>query len=140
MLQQFGEKASGTRGTPQDFYQLRQQCIDSNVLFEDSTFPASNKVLFYAGNQESFKWLRPQELCENPQLFVDGFSRFDVRQGYLGDCWLLAAAANLTQHTKLFSRVVCDDNSFELMYAGIFHFRCVFIVSLKVVKLNDLFI
>lgn len=54
---------------------------------------------------------------------MDGYSRFDVQQGELGDCWLLAAAANLTQDPQLFFRVVPDDNSFEENYAGIFHFR-----------------
>lgn len=36
----------------------------------------------------------------DPQLFVEGYSRFDVQQGELGDCWLLAAVANLTLHRK----------------------------------------
>lgn len=66
------------------------------------------------------------EICDDPQFFVEGYSRFDVQQGELGDCWLLAAAANLTQDPKLFFRVVCDDNSFEEEYAGIFHFRVSF--------------
>lgn len=41
-----------------------------------------------------------QEICDDPQLFVEGYSRFDVQQGELGDCWLLAAVANLTLHRK----------------------------------------
>lgn len=109
----------------QNYHEIRQQCLVAQTLFEDSTFPATDKSLFYSENDETFEWLRPTEICENPRFFVDGFSRFDVKQGRLGDCWLLAAAANLTQNTKLFSRVVCDDNSFVHMYAGIFHFRCV---------------
>lgn len=64
-----------------------------------------------------------QEIADDPQLFVEGFSRFDVQQGELGDCWLLAAVANLTMYPNLFFQVVPEDQSFNENYAGIFHFR-----------------
>lgn len=64
-----------------------------------------------------------QEIADDPQLFVEGFSRFDVQQGELGDCWLLAAVANLTLYRKLFFQIVPDDQSFTDNYAGVFHFR-----------------
>lgn len=62
-------------------------------------------------------------MVEDPHLFVEGFSRFDVQQGELGDCWLLAAVANLTLYRRLFFQIVPDDQSFTRDYAGIFHFR-----------------
>lgn len=126
---QFGEKTSGfsCQGGAQDFYTLRDRCIESGSLFEDPEFPASDRSLFYTRYAESgYEWKRPDLICganDRPRFFEKGYSRFDVRQGKLGDCWFLAAAANLTQYDKLFSRVVCDDNSFEDKYAGIFHFR-----------------
>ena len=61
---------------------------------------------------------------ENPQFFVEGASRFDVNQGELGDCWLMAAIANLTLNESYFQRVVPQDQNFsDGSYAGIFHFR-----------------
>lgn len=123
---QVGETSSSLRGQEnvQDYYQIRQRCLDSGSLFEDPEFEAVDKSLFFSRRPDRhYEWLRPSEICEDPQFFVEGYSRFDVQQGELGDCWLLAAAANLTQDQNLFFRVVCDDNSFEDSYAGIFHFR-----------------
>lgn len=69
------------------------------------------------------EWLRPTEIADDPRFFVEGYSRFDVQQGELGDCWLLAAAASLTMDHKIFTRVVPDDQTFEDNYVGVFHFR-----------------
>lgn len=94
------------------------------MLFEDPEFPAIDASLQFSRRMDRHvEWLRPSEISDDPQLFVEGYSRFDVQQGELGDCWLLAAAATLTQDPKMFFRVVPDDQSFEEHYAGIFHFR-----------------
>ncbi|XP_043281587.1 calpain-A isoform X3 [Venturia canescens] len=121
-----GEKGSGirSRGDVQDFAQLRQQCLESGQLFEDPEFPANDSSLFYSRRPDRYiEWKRPMEIADNPQLFIEGFSRFDVQQGELGDCWLLAALANLTLHPNLFTNIVPEDQSFDDEYAGIFHFR-----------------
>jgi len=86
---------------------------------------------------------------DNPSFFVGGASRFDVNQGALGkspyskvlrnenfpfilsfnkshssgNCWFLAAVANLTMNDSLFYQVVPKDNSFQDDYCGVFHFR-----------------
>ncbi|KAL7037807.1 hypothetical protein ACKWTF_009368 [Chironomus riparius] len=121
-----GERGSGSRSRKnvQDFYKIQQQCLESGKLFEDPEFPATNDSLFHSYTSDArFEWLRPKEICKDPKFFVDGYSRFDVRQGDLGDCWLLAATANLTLNPKVFFRVVCEDNNFDENYAGVFHFR-----------------
>ncbi|XP_045781220.1 calpain-B-like isoform X6 [Maniola jurtina] len=110
--------------TYQDFKEIRSRCLADGRLFEDPEFPAVERSLFYKERLDrNLQWLRPSEICEDPQLFVEGYSRFDVQQGELGDCWLLAAVANLTLHRKLFFQVVPDDQSFDEDYAGVFHFR-----------------
>nr|XP_040240105.2 LOW QUALITY PROTEIN: calpain-A-like [Anopheles coluzzii] len=122
-----GDRNAGQRSSfdVQDFYQIRQQCLDNGTLFEDPEFPASASSLMYSKRPDRhYEWLRPHEICDGPEFFVEGFSRFErVQQGELGDCWLLAACANLTQDHKMFLRVVPEDNSFEDGYAGVFHFR-----------------
>lgn len=93
-------------------------------MFEDPEFPAIDSSLQFSRRMDrQVQWLRPLEIADNPQFFVEGFSRFDVQQGELGDCWLLAATASLTQDSRMFFKVVPDDQSFEENYAGIFHFR-----------------
>lgn len=121
-----GEKGSGfrPRGAIQDFNTLRRECLATGRLFEDPEFPADDSSLYFSRRPDRYiEWKRPMEIADNPQLFVEGFSRFDVQQGELGDCWLLAAVANLTMHSNLFFQVVPEDQSFEENYAGIFHFR-----------------
>ncbi|XP_061381005.1 calpain-B-like isoform X6 [Danaus plexippus] len=110
--------------TYQDFKEIRSRCLSEGRLFEDPEFPATDRSLYYKERLDRpLTWLRPGEISEDPQLFVEGYSRFDVQQGELGDCWLLAAVANLTLHRKLFFQVVPDDQSFDEEYAGVFHFR-----------------
>ncbi|XP_037876069.1 calpain-A isoform X2 [Bombyx mori] len=110
--------------TYQDFKDIRSRCLAEGRLFEDPEFPAVDRSLYYKESLDRpITWLRPGEISDNPQLFVEGYSRFDVQQGELGDCWLLAAVANLTLHRKLFFQVVPDDQSFDEDYAGVFHFR-----------------
>ncbi|RZC41841.1 calpain-B [Asbolus verrucosus] len=85
----------------------------------DLTAKAAEGYVF----RNSIKKKTFKEIVSNPQLFVEGFSRFDVQQGELGDCWLLAAVANLTLYRRLFFQIVPDDQGFDEDYAGIFHFR-----------------
>nr|AAT77811.1 calpain B [Gecarcinus lateralis] len=122
----FGERGSGLRprGQVQDFYELRQQCLDNGTLFEDPDFPAEDTSIFFSRSPpKPFEWKRPHEITDEPQLFIDGATRFDVKQGELGDCWLLAAVANLTLNRRLFYQIVPSDQGFGDNYAGIFHFR-----------------
>ncbi|CAD5227137.1 unnamed protein product [Bursaphelenchus xylophilus] len=107
-----------------DFNTERQRCLDERRLFEDPEFPAADSSLYFSKRPKmEIEWKRPAEIVSDPQLIVGGESRFDVKQGALGDCWLLAATANLTLREELFYRVVPPDQSFTENYAGIFHFQ-----------------
>lgn len=60
-----------------------------------------------------------------PQLFVDGPSRFDIKQNHFENCWFLTAASAIAMREDLLYQVVPKDQSFQEDYAGIFHFRYV---------------
>eukprot|EP00095_Tigriopus_kingsejongensis_P007616 maker-scaffold2030_size22264-snap-gene-0.8 protein:Tk07616 transcript:maker-scaffold2030_size22264-snap-gene-0.8-mRNA-1 annotation:"calpain-b-like isoform 2" len=108
----------------QEFETLRQEALASGDLFTDPEFPPDDASLYFSQSAPySFEWKRPRELSNDPALFEGGASRFDINQGELGDCWLLAALANLTLNKKLLYRVVPVDQSFTEDYAGIFHFQ-----------------
>ncbi|XP_058123077.1 calpain-A-like [Anopheles ziemanni] len=97
-------------------------------LFEDPDFPANSFSLYRRMDKSGGKvieWKRPKEIMDNPKFFVDGFSRFDVRQGYLGDCWFLASCASLANVPELFVKVVPKENvEFDAdNYEGKYHFR-----------------
>ncbi|XP_066277383.1 calpain-B-like isoform X3 [Branchiostoma lanceolatum] len=112
----------------QDFEALRNECLQNGVLFEDPDFPAYDSSLYFTRHHPNlsryqFQWMRPQDICDNPLFISEGVSRFDVVQGVVGDCWMLAATAALTTLPGLFKRVVPSGQGFQDNYAGIFHLK-----------------
>ncbi|KAM9819322.1 calpain-9 [Syngnathus typhle] len=119
-----GRGAIDTQMDGRSFEQLRQECLQKRVLFEDPDFPAQDSSLFFSqAVPVRMEWKRPPELCANPKFIVGDAHRTDICQGQLGDCWLLAAIASLTLKKDALARVVPHDQDFEHRYAGIFHFQ-----------------
>uniref|UniRef100_UPI0037E96849 calpain-9 n=1 Tax=Semicossyphus pulcher TaxID=241346 RepID=UPI0037E96849 len=118
------QKAEDTQSDGKSFEQLRHECLQNGVLFEDPDFPAVDSSLFYSQSVPvNIEWKRPKEICENPKFIVGSADRTDICQGQLGDCWLLAAIASLTLKKETLARVVPHDQDFDRRYAGIFHFQ-----------------
>ena len=98
------------------------------ALFKDDRFPPNSTSLSDPNEADIFDssniiWKRASDLGFSPKFIVDGASRFDINQGRIGNCWVLASMGSLTLKKKLFSRVVPNDQSFGEDYAGIFHFQ-----------------
>ncbi len=79
-------------------------------LFNDEEFPP-NAASY--GSHEQVQWMSASNLAkilgQKPKFFdANGASRFDVKQGELGDCWFLAALSDLPMYPKLFKKVVPD--------------------------------
>ncbi|CAM9890827.1 unnamed protein product [Lampetra planeri] len=105
------------------FAELKRECLAKGALFEDAEFPATDSSLGPSFSGQRHQWKRPQEIVQNPEFIVDGATRTDIKQGALGDCWLLAAIASLTLNDQLLAKVVPPGQNFRDGYAGIFHFQ-----------------
>ncbi|KAM4584699.1 calpain-9 [Odontesthes bonariensis] len=117
-------QAENTQWDGKSFQQLRQECLEKGVLFEDPDFPAADSSLFFSQSVPvQIEWKRPTEICDNPKFIVGDANRTDICQGQLGDCWLLAAIASLTLQKNALARVIPHDQDFDHRYAGIFHFQ-----------------
>jgi len=107
----------------QKFDEIKAACLEAGELFVDAEFPPDDGSLFFSERQYGLEWRRAAELVAEPSLMEGGGDRLDINQGELGDCWLLAAMANLTMDKRVRARVVPLDQSFSCEYAGVFHFR-----------------
>ena len=70
--------------------------------------------------------LDAQQSSEKAEFVVGGASRLDINQGMLGDCWLLAAIASLTQEEGLMNKVIRLDKYDKFGspgYCGAFQFN-----------------
>ncbi|CAM4537847.1 unnamed protein product [Lepidochelys olivacea] len=122
-----GSLQSPQKFNNQDFTLLREYYLSRGLLFEDDTFPAHvssiGPNLLSADKLSYLQWKRPTMIEKNPHLIVDGVSRFDIVQGEIGDCWVLAALGSLTLQRQFLENVMPKDQGFKETYAGIFHFR-----------------
>ncbi|XP_042244669.1 calpain-3-like [Thunnus maccoyii] len=111
----------------QDFKQLKQYCLIQRVRYIDETFPPDTKSIGHGILKPSdlarVEWLRPAIIAPNPNLVLDGVSRFDFGQGKLGNCWFLASIGALTFQNDILKNVVPLEQTFNEDYCGLFHFR-----------------
>ncbi|KAJ5089923.1 Alpha/beta hydrolase fold-3 [Penicillium argentinense] len=64
---------------------------------------------------------RVTEIFENPQFFVNGPTASDVRQGYDGDCWLMAALCTMGNKEGLIEKICVARNEKIGIYGFVFY-------------------
>jgi len=79
---------------------------ESNEQYSDPSFPADDTSLYfdsmtppkYAIDTPIVEWKRPEEIytIDEPVMLKDGAFPTDVKQGALGDCWLLGSFSCLS--------------------------------------------
>ena len=114
----------------QSYKKLKQKHKISKTLFTDEMFPPNNYSLSYKGyldgiDMDNVVWVRARDMTNGAKFISNGTCCNDVNQGYLGDCWFLAALASLAEQPQLFRKVVPKrGQSFKSRsYHGIFHFK-----------------
>ncbi|XP_060574918.1 calpain-B-like isoform X7 [Ruditapes philippinarum] len=109
----------------QSYEEIVKKCKEEGCLFEDPEFPAEDASIFFSKSPpRPFEWKRPSEICDDPKYVTGGASRFDVQQGELGDCWLLAAVASLTCNSHLLNKIIIPEQDFSGdNYCGVFKFN-----------------
>ncbi|BHF72814.1 hypothetical protein SprV_0401588500 [Sparganum proliferum] len=129
-------------GPSEAFEQIRAENRAVGRLFCDASFPADESSLYYSRRPPcNIVWMRPPEIvsamCRTdvlgiaprkinyPEFIADGAIRLgDLRQGELGDCWVVAALAAMVTQPRLTLRCIPLGQSFRSdWYAGCFCFR-----------------
>lgn len=72
----------------QIYEDIRKKHSQKGQLFVDTTFPTRiEKSVFYRDPlPREILWMRPFEICANPQFIVDDIDMHDLDQGALGNC------------------------------------------------------
>ncbi|XP_067650492.1 calpain-A-like isoform X2 [Haliotis asinina] len=87
-------------------------------MWSDKAFPPSTAVTDCVA--ETLMWYRPHEFRQNPQLFVRGTERYDVKQNRFGTCWFLSVLSNLADKPRLLKKVI-NKGSYAPLANGICH-------------------
>ena len=98
--------------------QIEEQVQETGQLYCDAEFPADDSSLYIdpmnrpAYASDNIDWKRPQEIYTGeggPHMIKDGLSPGDVKQGELGDCWLLGSFLCLACKPELLQNLIYYD-------------------------------
>lgn len=70
------------------YLRILEEFKKTSKQYTDETFVANNGILSDDMSSEKPKWRRPNPTAV---LFKDTISPLDIRQGYIGDCYLMSA-------------------------------------------------
>lgn len=85
---------------------VKTACRAKGITFVDLDFPPAPSSLAPGGDVAKITWRRPPSFMEGPfDVFVDMVEPNDIRQGNLGDCWLMCALSSLAEFPILVERL-----------------------------------
>ena len=96
---------------------IRKKLRDIPMNFIDIEFPPADSSLFPVGVRNPYKrkivWKRPAEFMtvdpsqglNPPEVFEKKIEPDDIKQGKLGDCWLMCALSSLAEMPYLVERL-----------------------------------
>lgn len=88
----------------------RRRVAASTGNFTDPFFPPYHDSIFRGAKDARLNaavvWRRPSEFFRGPfDIFVDNIEPNDIKQGMLGDCWLMCALSSLAERPELVRRL-----------------------------------
>ena len=95
--------------------EIIKQCRENKRKYDDVEFFPDDSALYDDPNEfpdyhnPEYQWVRPEDISEAPKLLVDGIAPGDVKQGALGDCWLLGAFSCLATNPQLLRNLIVFD-------------------------------
>ncbi len=114
--------ANATTKAERIWNSIVRYCKDQNIKFVDDSFPPCNKSLFIDPNKKpesiaqlrggSIKWLSPEFIRTHPdehglKWTVYNDPKFsDIKQGLLGNCWLLSGLAVLIEQPEMLRKII----------------------------------
>lgn len=97
-------------------------CQQNSGKYGDTDFPPNDASLYknpaeppdYADSTPVVEWMRPEEALKSGnedeiKMVSQGMRPGDVKQGTLGDCWLLGAFLVLATHPELLQNLIVKD-------------------------------
>jgi len=119
-----------------------RQVIDATGNFTDPIFPPQHESIFRGSPVQRLKtdvvWRRPIEFMKGGAIsvFLDDIEPNDIKQGMLGDCWLMCALAALSERPDLVRRMFLTKS---VNQAGIYRVRLWKDAEVVTVTVDDYF-
>lgn len=114
--------ANATTKAERIWNSIVKYCKEQNIKFVDDSFPPCNKSLFIDPNKRpesivqlrggSIKWLSPEYIRTPPEEHTLKWTVYndpkvsDIKQGLLGNCWLLSGLAVLVERPELLRKII----------------------------------
>ncbi|CAH8441341.1 unnamed protein product [Schistosoma rodhaini] len=104
---------------------ISAKMVEAQGLYQDPEFPANDASI---GNMPHVsgrvEWKRPKDINPLAAFCTKSYSRFDVDQGALGDCWFASVMATVTKYPALMSNIIPPNQTFKGSgYTGAFVFN-----------------